>query len=293
MRKLLVISFLLLLCSGKDVVAQRSWSYKKKFGTEKNTVYFYWGYNREVYTKSNINFWGPQYNFTLFHAKAHDRPSGRIGTYFNPSTISVPQFNVRIGWYYKEHWDWSVGYDHMKYVMTNNQYVVINGVIEGTTSSSLSGTYTDSDGAIQIKDHDLHYENTNGLNYISAQLTNTGTFFKTKNLKFAIQRRIGAGAGPVVTQTDFNWDGTTYHSTQKISGYGMSIHAGVRFDFFRHFFLMSNWSTGFIHMPKNPTVQHQGQYAKQVFSYARWDLLGGFLFYIRTKNACDTCPDWH
>jgi hypothetical protein len=271
----------------------QKYSYKKKFGTQKNTMYFYWGYNRSGFTKSNINFVGPDYNFTAIDVAARDKPENDFKKYFSKD-FTVPQFNIRVGWYYKFRWDWSVGYDHMKYVMRENQELFINGFIDGTDNVSLTnGTYTDANGKIPILPNELDYENTNGLNYISVQLSNTAPIWKTNNNKFAIIRRVGGGVGPVVTQTDFQWDSQSYNSTLKFGGYGISAHAGVRFDFFQRFFLMSNWSAGFIHLPKNETIQRQGHYAKHKFLYGQWELVGGVLWYLRTKNACDTCPDWH
>lgn len=271
----------------------QNYSFKRKFGTQQNAMYFYWGYNRSIYTKSDIRFYSDSYDFILFDAKASDRPTGDFRTYVNPSTISVPQFNIRLGWYYKHRWDWSIGYDHMKYVMDDWQTLYINGDISGTSNSQLNGTYTNGSGLIPIRPQDLHYENTNGLNYVSAQLNNTAPIYKTNNRNFAIQRRLGAGAGIIITQTDFVWDGVSYNSNFKFSGYGLSVHTGLRFDFFNRFFFQSNWSAGFIHLPKNETVQRLGHYASHKFVYGQWELVGGVLFYLRTKNACDTCPDWH
>jgi hypothetical protein len=270
----------------------QNYSFKKKFGTQKNAVYVYWGYNRSIYSKSDVNFSGPDYDITVKDLQAQDRPSRNFGTYVNPATLTVPQFNVRVGWYYKFRWDISIGYDHMKYVMRKNQNLYLNGDAGPTTTSQLNGVYTDLDGLVPIREEDLHYENTNGLNYISFQLSNTAPLFKSKDRKFAIQRRAGVGLGPVVTQTDFQWDGTPYHTKFGFSGYGVSAHAGLRFDFFNRFFLASNWSGGFIHLPKNRTAPNDELFAKQKFVYGQWELLGGVLFYIKTKNGCDTCPDW-
>lgn len=288
----ILFCFILLISSG---CFAQNYSFKKKFGTQKNAMYFYWGYNRSIYSKSNINFYSSDYDFTVMNVAASDRPSRKFITYVNPATISIPQFNIRVGWYYKFRWDISIGYDHMKYVMDSGQSLYINGDAGANTTSELNGTYTESDGQIPIRDQDLHYENTNGLNYVSLQLNNTAPLYKTKNRKFAIQRRAGMGFGPVITQTDFNWDGETYHSAyrQKFAGYGISVHTGVRFDFFNRFFFQSNWSAGFIHLPKNATIMELDHFARQKFVYGQWELLGGALFYIRTKNGCDTCPDWH
>lgn len=282
-----------LLLAVASVGYSQKYSHKKKFGNQKNAMYVYWGYNRSIYSKSDITFTGPEYNFTLINAAAHDRPSRHFSEYIDPATITVPQFNIRVGWYYKHRWDFSLGYDHMKYVLRKGQNLYINGVINGTTSSELSGVYTNSTGTIPIRYEDLHYENTNGLNYISLQLNNTAPLYKTNNRNFIIHRRFGGGFGPVVTQTDFNWDGHEYHSDFKFAGWGMALNGGVRFDFFNRFFFLSNWTAGYINLPKNATIQHQDHYAKQQFVFAEWELVGGVLFYLRTVNGCDTCPDWH
>lgn len=287
-----VLFFILIVISTFGAFGQK-YSYKKKFGTQKNAMYFYWGYNRSIYTKSDIRFWGPDYDFILRDAAAKDRPSGQFKTYVNPATISVPQFNIRVGWYYKFRWDWSIGYDHMKYVMRDYQELYVNGFINGTTSSNLNGTFTNDDGKVLIRRNDLHYENTNGLNYCSVQLNNTAPIWKTNDNKFAILRRLGGGAGFIITQTDFHWDGQEYHSGFKFSGYGISAHAGLRFDFFNRFFILNSYSAGFIHLPKNETIQHQGHYASQKFLYGSWEIVGGVIWYLKFKNGCDTCPDWH
>lgn len=298
MNKLSTILLVLLTVATFDASAQRSWTHKKKFGTQKNTMYFYWGYNRSAYTRSKINFYGPEYNFTAFGVKAEDRPERDIATYFNPTKITVPQFNIRLGWYYKFRWDWSIGYDHMKYVMKKDQSYTLNGVIDGVhTYNSLNGTFTNATGIVPININELHYENTNGLNYISVQLHNTAPIYKTQNLKFAIQRRLGGGAGVILTQTDFNWDYQTYHSQMKFGGYGISAHAGLRFDFWNRVFAQSSLSTGFMHLPKNATIQNidpgQRHYASHHFFFIQWDVVVGLLWYVRTKNQCDSCPDWH
>ncbi len=270
------------------------YSFKKKFGNQKNAVYFYWGYNRSIYTKSDINFYSETYDFTVKKAKATDRPVRDFKTYVDPAKITVPQFNIRLGWYFQHRWDISFGYDHMKYVMSNSQSVYVNGYISETTTNTnfVNGQFTDADGLIPIYDHELHYENSNGLNYISVQLNNTVPLYKTNSRNFVIQRRLGVGLGPVLTQTDFDWDGVTYHTTPSFGGFGVSIHTGVRFDFFNRFFFQSNWSGGYINLLKNSTIDNTS-YAKQDYLYGQWELLGGVIFYLRSKNGCGSCPDWN
>src|SRR5690606_23366644 len=103
---------------------------KPKVSYAKGTVYGYWGYNRSAYTKSNMRFVGPDYDFTLTKVKAADNPSTDIRQYVNANTITVPQFNARIGYYFKNHWAISLGYDHLKYLMNDGNQVKIYGNIE-------------------------------------------------------------------------------------------------------------------------------------------------------------------
>ena len=271
----------------------QNYSFKKKFGNQKNAMYFYWGYNRAAFTKSDIRFVGSNYDFVLVDAAAKDRPSDKLSTYFDPSTFTVPQFNIRLGWYYKFRWDWSIGYDHMKYVVRDYQNLYINGYIDQEANSMLNGEFTNADGRYLIRPSFLHYENTNGLNYISAQLNNTAPLFKSNDRNFVVQRRLGGGLGIVVTQTDFVWDDEQFHSRLKLGGYGFSAHAGLRFDFFNRFFLENSYSAGFIHLPRNTTIVRDGDYASHKFVFGQWQIVGGVLWYLRTKNGCDTCPDWH
>ncbi len=290
MRLQIVISLVVFSCVN-STFAQKGWTHKKKYSTQKNAVYFYWGYNRSMYTPSNTTFYGPDYYFTARHLRAKDRPSTDIRIYVKPTTASIPQFNVRLGWYYKDGWDISGGYDHMKYVMRPGQTLVLQGYINGTTGS-LNGTFSESDGEIPIIEDELHYENTNGLNYITVQLNNSKPIIKSANSNFALLRRLGGGFGPVVTQTDFFWDYQQYHSKLKMAGYGASLNGGLRMDFWRRFFVQTSITTGFIHLPKNPTIQHEDHYAKQAFVFLEWDVVAGFFVFLKNSKKCDSCPDW-
>ena len=286
MKNYLVLLFLFCL----QPAFGQNYSYKKKQSTQRGAVYFFWGYNRSIYSKSNINFTGDGYDFTIHKAKAHDNPDRNIKTYFNPKTISVPQFNIRLGYYYKPQWDISLGYDHMKYVMTDNQQAKLSGSISDSINSVLSGDFDNE--IYKITPQAIHYENSNGLNYISVQLSHTKRIYRTKSRKILVQRRLGLGLGGVVTQTDFNWDGQIYNTDLKLTGAGASLHTGLRLDFYNRFFLQSNWSTGFIYLPRLQTIAGTNNYAKHHFVYADWQLLGGVIFYLKTKNGCGSCPDW-
>lgn len=271
-------------------IFSQNYSFKKKQTVQKGAVYFYWGYNRSIYAKSDITFSGENYEFTVLNATAHDNPSTELKTYVNPATLSVPQFNIRAGYYFKQKWDISFGYDHMKYLMTDYQEAKLVGEIPGSENSYLNGTFDHE--IYTLTPRGIHYENSNGLNYISLQINRSHKLYRSHNRKLYLVGRLGFGMGGVVTQTDFNWNNKGYHTDLKLSGFGGSVHTGLRLDIINRFFVQSNWSVGYINLPNLRTIAGTENFASQDFIYADMQLVAGVFFYLRTKNDCGTCPDW-
>lgn len=268
---------------------------KKKISYAKGTVYGYWGYNRTAYTKSNMRFVGPDYDFTLVDVRAADNPSTDIKQYVRASTITVPQFNARIGYYFKDHWAFSLGYDHMKYLISDGNQVKIYGYVDPgvDTVTHLSGEY---DGEEFTTDRTtFHYENSNGLNYIRAEVTRTDQWLRLgKNDWFGLSTNVGVSAGALLTFNDFRFAGNDDRVTISLSGYGLSLNTGLRFEFFKHVFLQTNFNGGFHHLVKvksrpDPAKQY---YIKQKYGFVEGNVVLGLMFYIRSKNACDSCPVW-
>ena len=270
---------------------------KKKSKTKNSyangTLFGYWGYNRSFYTKSTIRFVGSGYDFELKGSVAKDNPSREFSKYVGLTTITVPQFNGRLGYYFKDHWAISFGYDHMKYVFADNNHVNIYGNISPgvDTVTNLSGNY---DGQEFITDRNtFHYENSNGLNYLRFELTRTDQWYATRTKWFAFSTNIGLGAGGLLSFNDFTFAGRKDMVTISMSGYGASAHFGARFEFFKHVFLQANLSGGMMHQVKVKTRPNDpSAYARQFYGYGEMDAVIGFLLYIRPTNNCNSCPHW-
>lgn len=268
---------------------------KEKVSYAKGTIFGYWGYNRSAYTKSTMRFVGPEYDFSLVGVKAGDHPSTDISHYVDPKKITVPQFNGRIGYYFKDHWAISLCYDHLKYLINDGNQVKLYGHIDPgfDTVTNLSGDY---DGQDWVTDRSkFHYENSNGLNYMHLDITRTDQWLTFgKNNWFGFSSNIGLSAGALLTFNDFRFAGINDMATVSISGYGLSVTSGLRFEFFKHVFLQANLNGGFHHLVKvksrpDPSKQH---YIKQKYGFIEGNVVLGLMFYIRSKNACDSCPVW-
>lgn len=266
---------------------------KPKRSDARGTFYGYWGYNRDFYTKSDIRFIGPGYDFTLLGSSASDNPERfSFNSYFNPNKITVPQFNTRVGYYFRNHWAASFGYEHMKYIFDDKNEVLLSGEINPGVdpASNWSGTYNN---VPVVTDRALfHYENSNGLNYLRLSVERTDNLYQIGNW-FMLSTNAALGFGGLLSFNDFNFAGQFDRVTISLSGIAYSAHAGLRFEFFKHFFVQPQLSGGMMHqMHVRTRANDQNSYAKQNFGYLMFDTSVGFLLYLRPTNDCNSCPNW-
>lgn len=288
MKKALFVILLILIAL--PTMAQRKRN-KPKNSHARGTLDFYWGYNHSAYTKSDLQLIGQGYDFTLSKVAAEDRPEPFSSVYFNPTKITIPQFNIRLGYNFWNNFNLSLGYDHMKYVIRNNQDVSINGYVAPGIDEQWSGNYNGE--TVTLNDKHFHYENSDGLNYIRLQLTRVDQWYRTKKTGwFAINSLMGVSTGMVLSFNDLNFAGDFTRRTISASGYGISGHLGVRFEFWRHLFVQTNLAGGFIHQVNVKTRPTGTDHAKQRFGYIASETMVGFLFYIRPTNDCNSCPHW-
>lgn len=264
---------------------------KPKNSMAKGTGFVYWGYNRSAYTRSTINFSGAGYDFSLKGVKATDRPSTKISEYLNPTTITVPQFNFRAGYNFKNYWNISVGYDHLKYVMVHGPEYLLNGRINSGIDPNWSGNF--SNKPVVTNEADFHYENSNGLNYIRAELTKVRNITRNRRDNFTLSYLLGVSSGALLSFNDFTFGGKKDVATVSLSGIAVSGHAGMRFEFFKYVFLQTNVAAGLMRQINVRTRANEySAIAKQNFGYLEGSVVLGALFYIRPTNSCDSCPAW-
>lgn len=290
---LIILLTFLTIVTSHEVNAQHK-RMKKKDSDSRGTLFGYWGYNRSVYTKSDIRFVGPGYDFTLAGARAHDNPSTRFNEYINPTTLTVPQFNARVGYYFKNNWALSLGYDHMKYIFADKNEVFLSGSIDPGVDevTNWSGTYNAE--PVVTDRNTFHYENSDGLNFMRLELSRTDRVLKFgPKQEFVISTNVGASLGTILSYNDFNFAGLHTYRTISFSGVGVALHASPRFEFFRHIFFQPMISAGYMKQTKVRTrPKDPSSYVKQGFGYAELSAKIGFFLYIRPTNGCDSCPVW-
>ncbi len=245
----------------------------------KGKFYIFWGWNRGYFTDSDIRFKGNNYDFTLFNVVAKDRqtPFG-IDPYFTLNKISIPQTNCKIGYFFSKHYDISLGVDHMKYVMQQNQTVKISGYISNS-GTVYDGTYNNDD--LYITRSFLAFEHTNGLNYINTELDRFDNIINLKkltHLNIDINTTIGVGAGALLPRTDATLLNYKRNDQFHLAGFGLDAKAGLNITFFKYFFLQSEIKAGYINMPDIRTTEFTTDKAQQHFEFIQTNFLVGVIF---------------
>jgi hypothetical protein len=248
----------------------------------KGNFFIYWGWNRAAYTTSDIHFSGNDYDFTLENVVAKDRQSPfSAKLYFSPNTLSIPQYNLRIGYFFHDKYNISIGADHMKYVMEQFQTVKINGTIANGTS--FDGTYYDSD--IEMSEDFLKFEHTDGLNYENIEVRRFDVLFGRKNFSFAANE--GLGIGVLVPRTNTTLMNNERYDEFHLAGYGLSAVLSLNATFFKYFFVQMEWKGGFIHMPDIRTTMYKSDRASQHFLFSQYNVVFGGNFRIPSKKSSE------
>jgi len=241
----------------------------------KGTFYFYWGWNISWYSDSDIQFTGEDYNFTLENVEAQDRPeSFGYEKYFKIGNITKPQYNARIGYFFHNNYNVSIGFDHMKYVVDDNQTVQISGNIQNS-GTEYDGSYNGED--IVIEEGFLRFEHTDGLNYINTEVRRFDEVWSIhKNIKMNLTE--GLGIGMLYPKTNTNLLDNDRYDAFHVAGYGGHALVGVNVTFWNFFFIQSEFKGGFINMPDIRTTINSNDKANQNFWFTQMNWVFGFAF---------------
>ncbi|NVK51385.1 MAG: hypothetical protein HWD85_00510 [Flavobacteriaceae bacterium] len=247
-------------------------------------MYIYWGWNRANYSNSDIHFKGVDYDFTLSSVKAKDRITPfSFYNYFNPTRITIPQTNFRIGYFFHKNYSISIGVEHMKYVMTPYQSVKINGTIN--TGGIYDKVYTDE--AIILKHNFLEFEHTDGLNYINVEVKRFDDFshlLGLENPNFTVNLTEGVGAGFIYPKTNARLLENERYDDFNVAGWGVSASVGVNLTFFKYYFIQSDVMAGYMNMPNIRTTKNETDSASQKFTFLERTIVFGAKFNILNRK---------
>jgi hypothetical protein len=206
----------------------------------KYTYYLSWGYNKCWHTRSNIHFQNlngsvnpktgrpDYYNFTVYKATAHDRPN--FEAIKDIKNLTIPQYNIRFGIYFNDKLNTGIeiSFDHTKYVMGDYQTLRLVGHIYGVPINK--DTLIDPNKF-------LHFEHTDGANFLMINFIKKFELFKTKRDRFHLSLVSKYGTGIVVPRTDVRLFGNRINNKFHIAGVIVGVELGVRASFFKYVFI--------------------------------------------------------
>ncbi len=244
--------------------------------SRKGQVYFYWGWNREFFSKSDIHYTGSNYDFTLKNVRAHDIPKKfDYKLYFLPWNISIPQFNFRVGYYINNRYDISFGTDHMKYRTKDYQSITIDGTIQNS-GTIYDGEY--SNQKIEMTPSLAQLEHSNGLNYVNVELRRSTRLYERKHLN--IESRLGIGSGIIYPKTASHLLNNPSNDEFHLAGYGLDLVGAIHFEFFKYLFIQLESKAGFIHLPDILTTPDKNDRASQAFFFNQYNWVFGLKYKI-------------
>ncbi|TGV02574.1 hypothetical protein [Flavivirga rizhaonensis] len=282
----LIVIFIISTLSQNSFAQKNNIDNTQKYtASNKGKFFISWGGNRESFSKSDIRFKGDDYDFTIKDVSAQDKPKGWHIDYINPTRITIPQTNVKVGYFISDKYIVSLGVDHMKYVMKNNRIKTIDGYInlpDSEAGSLYNGNYENE--AFFVSEDFLLFEHTNGLNYVYAEFSrfdDISSIFNIQNTdKFQLNITEGIGTGVLYPKTNTTILQKDRYDEFHISGYGLSLNAGLNFTFFKHFFMELDLRGGYINMPDIRTTSNTAESASQHFYYLQRVISFGGIFRI-------------
>jgi len=231
----------------------------------KGKIYIYWGGNRDFFSKSDIRFQGDGYDFTLHDVKAEDKPKGWHIDYINPARMTIPQTNLRIGYFISDKYNISLGVDHMKYVMYQDKKVKYSGYYPDR------GSYGEDieDGFVLLTEDFLTFEHTDGLNSLGLELQNQISLLKSKTNAFSVSLYGGGGVGAIMPKSNVRLLNYARSDRYNLAGFSANVTGGIQFILFKHLQLRLEEKLGYINLP-NIALHEKGTEGKgkQQFLFA-------------------------
>lgn len=240
-------------------------------------MYIQWGYNTEVYTRSNIHFsLSNGDNFTLHSVKAHDRPNFEAIVQ-HPFDISIPQYNYRFGFYLNPSRTKALelNFDHAKYVVTDYQIARVSGTIDGKQV----------DQFMMLDPYSfIHFEHTDGANWLHINYIEQKTLVRGKSFP-RLTCVWKAGAGINIPRTDIRYKGDRLNNNFHIAGVNASLESGFRYYPAKKFFFELTGKSGYVNYINAlaNTSTMKGNRARHQFGYAELILTFGFDLAYRHK----------
>jgi hypothetical protein len=259
---------------------------KTKLNTNgKGTLYGGINFNRSYYTNSKLQLLGPQFDFNLLGTPMHDNPDFN-GSLFHADGITYFQFSAQIGYFMKNKWALSLGFDRLNMFTPKNFDATINGVI-APNSSNLEGNYDNT--IVAIQESDFYYRQSDGANLVGLSIHRMDQLYKSKKAQIEVLSYTKAGIGALFSTVDFTFNSITSQQNTSLSGLGLNTGIGIRTYFWQTIYLHTSVTGGVLNQRNIDLGQNRS--LRHITPYFSPEIGIGFSYFIRPTD-CNTCPQW-
>jgi len=239
--------------------------------------YFSWGYNRDWYSKSDIHIFrhdadpAKSYDFMLYDAKAHDKPD--MWKWWYLERLTIPQYDMTAGYFFGNKSDFGIeiGWNHLKYVVTDWQNIHLKGQIHGTPIDRVAPLDPDT----------LHLQHTNGNNYLLINFVKRQNLLLYRNIQVSALAKIGGG--PMISYTIDTILGDNDPGYFHYHGWVAAASLGVRATFLKHLFIQTDMQGAFANYTNTKLGHEHLGMARHHFYSLQWTWEAGVRFPVGKK----------
>ncbi|GAB4025880.1 hypothetical protein [Spirosoma koreense] len=229
-----------------------------KLGKMHGSFYLTWGYNRDWYTPSTIRFRNTttdNYDFTFIKAKAHDRPD--MDNFYKLNSLTIPQYDLSLGYFFNNKQDLGVevSWNHLKYVVTDNQVIHVQGQIRERQI----------DKDTLVTPDFVHLQHTNGNNYLMLNLVKRQKLWQSRNFRLSAIGKVGGG--PLISYTISTVLGNNDDGYFHYHGIVAGLSTGLKLDIVEYFFLQTELQGAWVDYTNTRLgADHQGLSTQHFYS---------------------------
>lgn len=202
---------------------------------KKGEWYFSWGYNKEWYTGSDLHIKQPSLgnDYVIKDVRARDKPGWDHGLF--KKDLSIPQYNYRLGYFFKDNWAFEINFDHAKYVIDETQLLHVKGTIGGQQVDEYIAnnvpTYNNN------TDPFIKYQLNNGANFLMFNIVHNIHLSDFNKKWFDLSFMWKAGPGIMIPHVENTIQGNKNHKGFQFGGFGADVEGAVRATFFKYAYL--------------------------------------------------------
>jgi hypothetical protein len=275
-----IVIFLLFL-GGSLSLAQRgvfNSAYKGNINLQLGTASTY-------FQASTLNFSGSKFDFLVQNATLRQPNSELV---LPSSEWAENQYKLTVGYTVKRGILLSLNIDNFKYSLTPQELLISGRVAPGYDQlGGLSGIYNNTNVSMDTLGFAF---NVSSAKFISTRLEFLQNLYRVKNRMFVINAAYGIGIGVLHSASNMVFGPAEQSKITGFSGLGVNVNVGLRFEFFRHFYMMPLLNGGYLFQRNlRIDISDATQHVRHNVGFGQVSINIGTVFFLGKKENCD-CP---